>query len=150
MFNGRQSELSDEILQSDGFWGDISIEEFQKSRAIPLQIPFELVKEALIYAVLSLEIDLKEVEDNYKAQGIQHISELNSGKVNGINYPQQLYKKAVFARAKNELLPEFFTLSARQLHEKRDLVSEQKSLQAEAVMAIRALKGKTRGSVQLV
>uniref|UniRef100_UPI0036F488E1 head completion/stabilization protein n=1 Tax=Avibacterium paragallinarum TaxID=728 RepID=UPI0036F488E1 len=59
-------------------------------------------------------------------------------------------KKAVFARAKADLLPEFLTLSAREIHEGRELVQAQKSLLAESSFAIRRLKGKKRGKVWLL
>lgn len=150
MFNGRANETTDSVIDNQGFWTNINIGEFIENRSIPLQIPLSLVKSALVYAMGSLDLDLKEVEENYRSQGYNHINEVPAPQFEGNSFFEQLYKKAVFARAKNELLPEFATLSARELHEKRDLVGEQKQLQAEAVHAIRTLKGKTRGGVYFV
>lgn len=150
MFNGRETQYSDEIIRSTGFWGDIAVADFQQQRGIPLQVPVELVKASLVYAMQSIELDLAEVEQAYLQQAVSSAADIAGTKINGENHVQTLYKKAVFARAKHDLLPEFATLSARELHEKRDVIVEQKQLLAEATMAIRALKGKRRGGVHLL
>ncbi len=156
MFNGReQPELSPIIFGGEGFWGKISVADFQKQRAIPLQIPLSLIENALIYAIDSVELDLQDVEAFYRAKGYQYVEELPSplvGSQNGqtANRMHRLYEKAVFARAKAELLPEFSTLSAREIHEARQSVTEQRQLEKEATMAIRAIKGKKRGSATLI
>ena len=150
MFNGRETQYSDEIIRSTGFWGDIAVADFQQQRSIPLQVPVELVKASLVYAMQSIELDLAEVEQAYLQQAVSSAADIAGTKINGENHVQTLYKKAVFARAKHDLLPEFATLSARELHEKRDVIAEQKQLLAEATMAIRALKGKRRGGVHLL
>ncbi|WP_424408079.1 head completion/stabilization protein [Pasteurella sp. PK-2025] len=150
MFNGRNQQLENTVILNSGFWADVNIGEFQKERNIPLQMPVETVKSALVTAMQELELDLKEVEQRYKTQGINDVSEIGESTVNNENPVQTLYKKAVFARAKADLLPEFFAISAREIHQNREYVEEQKSLLAEATRAIRTLKGKKRGSVHLL
>lgn len=150
MFNGRDTVYSEKIIENSGFWGNIAVADFQKQRAIPLQIPEELTETALIYAMRSVIAELTSVEDNYYSKGILTAADAGVIKSNGKSDIKILFEKAVFARAKSELLPEFATLSARELHEKRDTVSERKELIAECVMAIRLLKGKNRGSVHLL
>lgn len=150
MFNGRATENSTDHLKSESFWGGVSIGEFQESRGIPLQVPVALVQEALIYALHSVELDLQDEVLAYVEQGYDHVRSLDLPKINGANRLQTLFKRAVFARAKAEILPEFMTLSSREVHEKRDLVNQQKQLHAEATMAIRAIKGKTRGGVHFI
>lgn len=44
MFNGRTQDYDDTVITNNGFWSDIYVEEFQKQRAIPLQISVEMVK----------------------------------------------------------------------------------------------------------
>lgn len=151
MFNGRETTYSQETVENNGFFGSVNVGDFQKQRSIPLQISLEMTKAVLVYAVQTVERNLAMVADKYRKQGIRHAEDImDSPFINGKNYQQVLFEKAVFARAKAELLPEFATLSARDLHEKRDLVKEQKSLLTEAVQAIRELKGKGRGSVALL
>lgn len=135
MFNGRKSEREGSLIECSPFWGELSTAEFVESRAIPLQIPQTLLNDALTYAVHSVEMDLSELELTGKFASERQ---------------QVLFKKAVFARAKAELLPEFQTLSSRELHENRNAISEQKQLLAEATMAIRAIKGKRRGGVHFI
>ena len=150
MFNGRSTTQTEEQIENNGFWPDISIDEFQRQRAIPLQIPQEMVTAALIAAMHGLAVDLAEVEQAYNQQGISCTEDIYASLINGENSVQALYKKAVFARAKADLLPEFNTLSGREIHQNREYVTEQKSLLAEATHAIRTLKGKKRGSVWLL
>ena len=150
MFNGRTQDYDDTTITNSGFWCDITIDEFQKQRAIPLQIPVEMVKAVLIAAMQGINIDLAEVEENYRKSKINSVQEISAQRIDGENYAESLYKKAVFARAKAELLPEFNKLSGREIHQNREYVAEQKSLLAEATHAIRTLKGKKRGSVWLL
>ncbi|MCK9003826.1 head completion/stabilization protein [Haemophilus influenzae] len=150
MFNGRTQDYDDTVITNNGFWSDIYVEEFQKQRAIPLQIPVEMVKAALVAAMQGVDLDLADVAESYRKSAVNSVTEISSPLINGENYAETLYKKAVFARAKAELLPEFNTISGRGIHQNRDYVTEQKSLLAEATHAIRTLKGKKRGSVWLL
>ncbi|AXP56229.1 head completion/stabilization protein [Haemophilus influenzae] len=150
MFNGRTQDYDDTVITNNGFWSDIYVEEFQKQRAIPLQIPVEMVKAALVAAMQGVDLDLADVAESYRKSAVNSVTEISSPLINDENYAETLYKKAVFARAKAELLPEFNTLSGREIHQNRDYVTEQKSLLAEATHAIRTLKGKKRGSVWLL
>lgn len=155
MFNGRnQPELSDTVLGSNGFWGEIKVGDFQKQRSIPLQIPLDLVENALVYAIDSVELDLLQVEEFYREKGYQFVEQLpsilHSNSTGTASRMHRLFEKAVFARAKAELLPEFTTLSAREIHEGREATSEQRTLEKEATMAIRAIKGKKRSSAALI
>ncbi|MDP8173674.1 head completion/stabilization protein [Pasteurella skyensis] len=147
MLNGRNTVYSDEVIESNGFWGNIAIKEFQQQRAIPLQIPLELIKSSLISTMQTLEIELGDVVEKYKAQGINSVDDVAGTKINGENAVKTLYKKALFAQAKHDILPEFETIASRDLHEKRTDISEQKQLLTESVQAIRTLKGKRRGTV---
>ncbi|WP_409500202.1 head completion/stabilization protein [Mannheimia glucosida] len=150
MFNGRTTEYDDISITNNGFWPDVNVQEFQKQRAIPLQIPLEMVKASLISAMQQVNLDLVEVEKKHLDNGIENAEQISVVTVGGENYAQTLYKKAVFARAKHELLPEFNTLSGREVHQNRQYAEEQKSLLAEATHAIRVLKDKKRGSVCLI
>lgn len=152
MFNGRSPELSEDEIQNSGFWANIKVSEFQEQRGIPLQIPQALVVAALMYAMDSLDTDLYDVEQFYRAQGYESVYQLDDRLThfNGKNKMVVNFEKAVYARAKAELLPEFATLSARELHEKRDFVADARLLEKEATMAIRNIKGKKRGSVVLL
>lgn len=150
MFNGRAREYNTDTISNSGFWPHIEIAEFQKQRAIPLQINDQMIRPVLIAAMQGVNIDLQAVEQHYKEMGINSAAQISNDYIDGENYAETLYKKAVFARAKAELLPEFNVLSSREIHANREYADEQKSLLAEATHAIRTLKGKRRGSVWLI
>lgn len=132
MFNGRKREESERRIESSK-WSELDVKDFQILRAIPLHIPEALIAEALTYAAATVDAELAELEID-EPSNVQRI----------------LYRRAVFARAKAELLPEFSTMAARDLHEKREYVNEQKMLLAEATQAIRAIKGKPRSGVHFI
>ncbi|MFU2090678.1 head completion/stabilization protein [Gallibacterium anatis] len=150
MLSGNVTEYQNEIIESTGFWGDINIAEFQRQRAIPFQMPLEMVRAALVQAMQEMEIDLADVVEKYQSDGYAYVEQVGGVRLDGDNFLQIQYKKAVFARAKADLLPEFMTLSAREVHENRDLVQERKTLLTEAAMAVRAIKGKKRSGVWLI
>lgn len=150
MLIGRDNEIHSEKIRTESFWGDIYLDDFIENRGIPLQVPKNLIIDALTYAFHSVEIELAEVEQLFISEGFDEVGMLYLPRVNGKNRIQLLFQKAVYARAKAELLPEFATLSARELHEKRNTVVEKRQLLAEATTAIRAIKGKKRGGVHFI
>ncbi|MEH8109041.1 head completion/stabilization protein [Gallibacterium anatis] len=150
MLNGNVTEYQDETIESTGFWGNINIAEFQRQRAIPFQMPLEMMRAALVQAMQEMEIELADVVEKYQSDGYAYVEHVGGVRFDGDNFLQIQYKKAVFARAKADLLPEFMTLSAREVHENRDLVQERKALLTEAAMAVRAIKGKKRSGVWLI
>ncbi|WP_256843256.1 head completion/stabilization protein [Rodentibacter rarus] len=83
MFNGRTQDYDDSVIQNNGFWCDISVGEFQKQRAIPLQIPVEMVKTALIAAMQGLNLDLAEVEENHRKSAVNSVQEISAQRING-------------------------------------------------------------------
>lgn len=157
MFSGRKASNSEETPQNaqqgvinSSFWGTVSVSEFQQARQIPIQIPEMLAENALIYALQAVELELREFKTDLQGQGVESVEQLTYNEIGGVNFYQSLFKKAVFALAKNELLPEFATLAARELHEKRDFVLDQKMLIAESQQAIRLIKGKKRSGVYFI
>lgn len=150
MLIGRDNEIHSEKIRTESFWGDVYVADFIENRGIPLQIPKNLIIDALTYAFHSVEIELAEEQQQFINEGFDDVEMLYLPRVNGKNRIQLLFQKAVYARAKAELLPEFATLSARELHEKRNTVAERRQLLAEATTAIRAIKGKKRGGVHFI
>ena len=103
MFNGRAREYNTDTISNSGFWPHIEIAEFQKQRAIPLQINDQMIRPVLIAAMQGVNIDLQAVEQHYKEMGIKSAAQISNDYIDGENYAETLYKKAVFARAKAEL-----------------------------------------------
>ncbi|WP_261764824.1 head completion/stabilization protein [Avibacterium paragallinarum] len=94
MFNGVAIEYDDSVISSNGFWGDIEVSEFQKQRAIPVQVPIEMIKASLIQAMQEVELELEEVADRYQAKGILHVREITAVQIGGENFAQTQYKKS--------------------------------------------------------
>ena len=76
MFNGRTQDYDDTVITNNGFWSDIYVEEFQKQRAIPLQIPVEMVKAALVAAMQGVDLDLADVAESYRKSAVNSVQEI--------------------------------------------------------------------------
>ena len=66
------------------------------------------------------------------------------------NHITALYTKAVYARAKADLLPESASVGRREAQPSSEASESRRSLLAEAAMAVRALLGRPRASIALI
>ncbi|HHF0505249.1 TPA: head completion/stabilization protein [Vibrio antiquarius] len=154
MFDGKssQSYQSTEI-ENDGFWPNLNVGDFEKRRGIPSNFDSEAVALALAAAVSQINIELASMKAGYEAEGITKAEEIPGlPKVLGKNNIIVLYEKAVFARAKADMVSEFATVSTK---EAGDRVAESElditeRLLAESQQHIRAISGNTRCGVELL
>ncbi|MGG6033103.1 head completion/stabilization protein, partial [Salmonella enterica] len=102
-----------DALTNDGFWPDLVLADFRRSRTIPLDIPASLAEQALLSAVFEVNAALTGVKTRYTMQGINQASDVEGPQLNGKNALCAQYEKAVFARAKADLLGEFTAVNTR-------------------------------------
>ncbi|EFB7123980.1 head completion/stabilization protein, partial [Escherichia coli] len=88
------------MLKNDGFWPDLVMADFRRSRTIPLDIPASLAEQALLSAVFEVNTALTGVKSRYVVQGIAQAADVEGPQLNGESALCAQYKKAVFARAK--------------------------------------------------
>ena len=163
MFDGKSIHYQQAIIQNDGFWPDIDAGDFEKSRSIPAVTSHETVLMALLCAVTEINAELAARQEYWQAQGhiraadipgytvLQpepHSMEAQPGQVQ--NHVTALYTKAVYARAKADLLPESASVGRREAQSASEAGESRRSLLAEAAMAVRALLGRPRASVALI
>ena len=70
MFNGLEIDYQNIIIQNDGFWPNVDIADFQRSRSIPAAISVDLVKDALLTAMSEVNISLERFKSKHGDESI--------------------------------------------------------------------------------
>ena len=154
MFSGKPDiEYQDTLISNDGFWPDINASDFEKRRSVPVDMDKDAIAMTLVSAVGQINIELMDVRSAHQAAGItQACDVISQPSIGAKNMLVILYEKAVYARAKAELLPECATT---QMRDAGDNVAEREPetrdyLFAESLQHIRTIKGKGRSGVELL
>ncbi|EOD9390201.1 head completion protein [Cronobacter sakazakii] len=150
MFSGKPLDYQDEPLTNNGFWPDLNLKDFQAQRALPPDMEADTLAQALITAVMEVNAELVSVEAKHKTQGYAAAADVPGVTMAGINGLCAQYTKAVFARAKADLLGEFATIGRRDTHPGQESEETRAGLLAEASVAIRRMKGLKRATVAKV
>ncbi|EJT6938614.1 MULTISPECIES: head completion/stabilization protein [Enterobacteriaceae] len=150
MFSGKPLDYQDEPLTNNGFWPDLNLRDFQAQRALPPDMEADTLAQALITAVMEVNAELVSVEAKHKTQGYAAAADVPGVTMAGINGLCAQYTKAVFARAKADLLGEFATIGRRETHPGQESEETRAGLLAEASVAIRRMKGLKRATVAKV
>ncbi len=163
MFDGKTIHYQQAIIQNDGFWPDIDAGDFEKSRSIPAVTSHETVLTALLCSVTEINAELSARREYWLEQG--HISAADIPGYTVMrpeppgedepprqtqNHITALYIKAVYARAKADLLPESASVGRREAQSSSEASESRRTLLAEAAMAVRALLGRPRASIALI
>lgn len=137
MFNGLEIDYQNIIIQNDGFWPNVDIADFQRSRSIPASINVDLVRDALLTAMSEVNISLERFKTIHVGKNINE-------------YITALYKKAIYSRAKADLIGEFVAISNTKQQIDTNQNEMEKKLLAEGTRAIRTILGYRRSSVDLI
>lgn len=160
MFDGKSIHYQQAIIQNDGFWPDIDAGDFEKSRTIPAVTSHETVLTALLCAVTEINNELAARREYWQEQGYIRAADIPGYTVlqpeshdtpaKTQNHITALYTKAVYARAKADLLPESASVGRREAQPSSEASESRRTLLAEAAMAVRALLGRPRASIALI
>ncbi|UQX61611.1 head completion/stabilization protein [Citrobacter sp. XT1-2-2] len=141
MFSGKPLDYQDEPLTNNGFWPDLNLKDFQAQRSLPADIDADTISQALLAAVAEVNAELENVEASWKAKGHTLAADVPGVKMGGLNSLCAQYMKAVFARAKADLLGEFATVGRRETHPGQESMETRAGLLAEASVVIRRITG---------
>ncbi|MBO1107893.1 MAG: head completion/stabilization protein [Plesiomonas sp.] len=150
MFSGTPIEYLDKTITNDGFWPDVSVAQFQESRSIPPDLSNTTVVEALLAAIAEVNDSLESVKTRFMGKGIAHADQVPGPACDGVNQVVAQYKKAVFARAKADLLGEFASIGRQKSSPGQESDETRNNLLAEAAMVIRNLMGIPRVGVAII
>lgn len=150
MFSGNPINYQDVLLENAGFWPDLNLKDFQAQRSLPPDVDADTIGQAMIAAVLEVNAELEAVAGKYQAQGYDSAAAVPGVTMAGINGLCAQYTKAVFARAKADLLGEFATIGRRDAHPGQESMETRAGLLAESSIVIRRMKGLKRATVKKV
>lgn len=154
MFNGQsQTAYQDTVIENNGFWPDINAGDFEKRRGVPIDLDKESIAYSVAASIAQINIELKRTQSAHQSAGYATANDVpGQPKIADKNLLVILYEKAVFARAKSELLPEYATQQTKDAGE--NVASSQSELRdqllAESQQHIRAINGNSRCGVALL
>ena len=147
MFNGNELNYQSVEIKNDGFWPDINLADFQKQRQVPPDLDGDLLTDALLASVAEINLSLESLKRQLIAKGYQSASDAPGAKANGQNALCAKYKKALYARAKADLVGEITSIVSRAANPKQENPETKNNLLAEAAFVIRNMKGLKRVTV---
>lgn len=150
MFRPGDDGYQKATLTNDGFWPDLALDEFQRQRSIPPTIHQTTVIQAMLAAVAEINPSLAEFVSQQKRKGYATAKAVPGPEMDGDNTLTAQYKKAVYARAKADLMGEFAAISRREDNTNQDAPQTKASLLAEAAVVLRGIKGRRRVGVHLI
>lgn len=150
MFSGQDSSQAPSIINNDGFWPDLDLAEFQTERAMSPNIDPTLLRDAIVSSVVEINFSLDKHKTKLINQGFTKANDVGVVSVEGISSTVIIYKKAVFARAKADLIGEFVSISSRDQNLGENQKEMRNALLAESTREIRKLLGLKRCGVSLI
>ena len=150
-FSGRTIGYSDiPIINGVAFWPDLNLKEFQQSRSIPPDLPPDTAGLAVLAAIAEVNDDLAGVVSRHQGAGHATARDVPGAKMGKENQLTAQYKKAIYARAKADLLGEFPTIGRRETHPGQESAETRETLLAEAALVIRNMQGYRRVGIYQV
>lgn len=150
MFSGQDFKQSDIYIKNDGFWPDLDLSEFQVERAMSPNINDRLLRDAIVSAVVEVNLTLEQYKNTQISKGINWASDCGVVSVDDTSSTVIIYKKAVFARAKADLIGEFVSIASRDDKLGESQKEMKSALLAESTREIRKLLGLRRCGVALI
>ncbi|MEM5487063.1 head completion/stabilization protein [Enterobacter cloacae] len=147
-FSGRPVDYQDiPVRNGVTFWPDLNLSEFQKQRALPVNMDPGVMLIALLAAVQEVNDTLADVVARYTGKGYATATDVPGPGAGDENALTAQYKIAVYARAKADLMGEFQTIGRRDTLPGQEGADTRESLLAEAALVMRNMKGYGRVGV---
>ncbi|OCG19633.1 head completion/stabilization protein [Gilliamella sp. WF3-4] len=150
MFSGQDFNQSAIVISNDGFWPDLDLSEFQIERAMSPNINDRLLRDAIVSAVVEINLTLEQYKNKQMANGITSAKNCGVVSVDGVSSTVIIYKKAVFARAKADLIGEFVSIASRDNKIDENQTAMRSALLAESSREVRKILGLRRCGVALI
>ncbi|EQM70957.1 head completion/stabilization protein [Pseudomonas tohonis] len=112
-FSGKSNDTVDTWVINDGLWPNLQVAEFQKTYRLPAEYALELVVDGLRTAMGEVNQDLQHRRQEFIALGIAYLEDAEQDQVPNLPFVVATYKRAVYCRAKADLLPQFATINRR-------------------------------------
>ncbi|WP_152219750.1 head completion/stabilization protein [Pseudomonas sp. SCB32] len=145
-FSGKPTTLVDRAIPNDGFWPDLGVADFQTIYRLPAEYLEELLVEGLTTAMGEVNRDLAKRKTAWQAAGITSVENADPQLLPERGFYAAVYKRAVYCRAKAQLLQQFATVNRRA--EAANLAKESPDTEAQFLsfsqQAVRLIQGRGR------
>lgn len=145
-FSGKPSTVVDQTIENTGFWPDLSVAEFQKAYRLPGEYLVELLVTQLNMAMYAVNTDLQRLMTSWRSLGITNVATADTLLLPERSHQVELYKRAVYCRAKGALLTDFATITRRESAENtgKEAPERGEKYLEFSQQAVRALQGRSR------
>ena len=151
-FSGNPSRYSEQQIENDGFWPDLSLAEFQKAYRLPGEYLVETLVDGLISAMTEVNTDLTKCKAKWQVAGVTSLNSADPMVLPLRTFQAQTYKRAVYNRAKASLLTQFATITRRESAENtgKELPERSETFLAFSQQCVRSLQGRGRITAALL
>ena len=145
-FSGNPTTVVERQIENDGFWPDLSLAEFQKAYRLPGEYLVETLVDGLISAMTEVNEDLANCKSKWQAAGVSCLKSADTMVLPERTFQAETYKRAVYCRAKANLLPQFATITRRESAENtgKEAPERAETFLAFSQAAVRSLQGRGR------
>ncbi|HEP0305469.1 TPA: head completion/stabilization protein [Providencia rettgeri] len=136
--SGRKNDYPDiPISNGETFWPSLNVGEFKRQRSLAVSIPDDTLGHALLASMAEINLTLKPVVEYWEARQVTSANDTPGGKMGNETQLTAQYKKAVYARAKADLMGEFAINGRRDTHPALGDDETQNRLLGESAAVIR-------------
>ncbi|WP_060494820.1 head completion/stabilization protein [Pseudomonas sp. GTC 16482] len=145
-FSGKPSTVVEQTIENNGFWPDLSLAEYQKAYRLPGEYLSETLVTHLTVAMAEVNEDLAKLMTSWQGLGIAEVATADSQLLPERTFKVELYKRAVYCRAKATALTDFATVTRREVAENtgKEAPERAETYLAFSQAAVRALQGRSR------
>ncbi|BAP41304.1 phage head completion protein [Pseudomonas sp. StFLB209] len=145
-FGGNPTRIVDQAIENDGFWPDLSLAEFQGKYRLPGEYLAPMLVDQLITAMHEVNRDLAALKARWQGSGVSNLESADSTVLPERTFQAATYRRAVYTRAKAELLPQFASVNRRIEAENvgKEAPETRETFLAFSQAAIRSLQGRSR------
>ncbi|MCY1367195.1 Phage head completion protein (GPL) [compost metagenome] len=151
-FSGKPTQVIEHPIGNDGFWPDLDVAEFQRLYRLPAEYLVELLVDGITTAMAEVNQDLARRKRAWQAAGITRVESADSQLLPERAMYVAHYKRAVYCRAKAQLLVQFATVNRRPEAENpgKEGAETRELFLTFSQQAVRLIQGRSRITAELL
>lgn len=145
-FSGNPTKIVERQIENDGFWPSFSLAQFQEAYRLPGEYLVETLVDGLTTAMIEVNQDLARLKARWQAVGVSSVESADPMVLPERTFHVATYKRAVYCRAKANLLPQFATITRRESAENtgKEAPERAETFLAFSQASVRSLQGRGR------
>ena len=145
-FSGNPTKFAERQIVNDGFWPDFSLAQFQEAYRLPGEYLVETLVDGLTTAMTEVNQDLARLKVRWQDAGVTSVESADPTVLPERTFHVATYKRAVYCRAKANLLTQFATITRRESAENtgKEAPERGETFLEFSQQAVRSLQGRGR------